>query len=434
MQLLEDLESGELENKYSPKQLHQINEYFSTLAKEGILPDEHKEEVELKKDTVDLMYGIDSAFQLTQNINEGIIIPAVCNSYLGYNIIQCGKISKAWKKTKQFVKKHKKAIIIGAVVVVVVVTVTVVVVMTSSAGTAAAAASAMGAAAKGAASESPDSTKSKSKNEPSPAPVAASPKEEPPTNAEMPIMKAAIDEQVTSFKEFLVEDKAAQQATASKEWDDLSFGEKTRELGAHLAHQAYDEVTELVQVVPQLCEEVKEIGSKFFPESFSIPNDESNKSPMENYEHLVATGHKMIDNAFSTDQSEFFTPEAKANDPMNHFAIGILPLPGPFNQIFSNSIQFKEAGKVLDRAGFTKAGRGLMKHGYREGSIFPKPIGSPAAINKQGQMILEEILDNPNNKIYQFKDGSLKIYAPNGRGASFRKDGTFKGFIEQQYE
>ena len=35
----------------------------------------------------------------------------------------------------------------------------------------------------------------------------------------------------------------------------------------------------------------------------------------------------------------------------------------------------------------------------REGSVFPKPIGTPKQINQQGQEILENILNHPNKKI-----------------------------------
>ena len=102
MQMLEDLESGELERKYSPMQLERVNEYLAILAKEGVLPDEFEEEMVLEEDIYDLMYGEDSAFQLThylENSRGYMIIPAVFNSYSGYDIIQCGKISKAWKKS-----------------------------------------------------------------------------------------------------------------------------------------------------------------------------------------------------------------------------------------------------------------------------------------------------------------------------------------------
>ncbi|CCB87742.1 unknown protein, partial (plasmid) [Simkania negevensis Z] len=149
VQMLDDLESGELERRYSPMQLERVNEYLAFLAKEGILPNEYEEEETLEEDTYDLMYGEDSAFQLVhylENSHEYMIIPAVINGYSGYNIIQCGKISKAWKKTKKFVKKHKKAIIIGAVVVVAVAVVAVAVVAVSSATVASAASAAAGAA------------------------------------------------------------------------------------------------------------------------------------------------------------------------------------------------------------------------------------------------------------------------------------------------
>ena len=98
MVMLEDLESGELERRYSPMQLERVNDYIATLAKEGILPNEFKEEYELEEDTYDLMYGDDSVFQLMcylENSHDYMIIPAVLNSYSGYNIVQCGKISHA---------------------------------------------------------------------------------------------------------------------------------------------------------------------------------------------------------------------------------------------------------------------------------------------------------------------------------------------------
>jgi len=385
MQMLEDLESGELERRYPPEQLERVNEYLATLAKEGILPDEFDEEAVLEEDVEDLMYGEDSVFELTrylENNNEYVIIPAVLNGYSGYNIVQCGKISKAWKKTKKFVKKHKKEIIIGAVIVVAVTVVAVAVVAASSASAASAAAGAAGAVA-GAGVGSSDSGHSDSKkpepNEEAPPPID--------TN-EAPMMKAAIDEHVASFKEFLVEDKAAHQATSPKGWDEMSFGEKAKEVGSGFAHQAYDEIAGLVKVVPQLCEEAKELGSRFLPDILIPPSNGEMGIPMENYENLVAKGHEVIDNVFSTDQARLFTAEAKVNDPMNNFAMGELPLPGNLSRVFSNTTKLIENGKALDRAGFTKAGRGLMKHGYREGSAFPKPVGNSKQINDHGQKVL----------------------------------------------
>lgn len=92
------------------------------------------------------------------------------------------------------------------------------------------------------------------------------------------------------------------------------------------------------------------------------------------------------------------------------------------------------AGKELDRAELTRAGRSLMKHGNREGSIFPKPAGNATELNERGQIILEQILHDPKSQVFTTPEGGIKIYAPDGRGAQFRKDGSFKGFIEQQHE
>ncbi len=398
MQMLEDLESGELERRYPPELLERVNEYLATIAKEGILPNEFEEKCELEEDTYDLIYGEDSAFQLTSylaNSNEYMIIPAVLNGYSGYNIVQCGKISESWKKTKKFCKKHKKAIIIGSVVVV---AATVVAVAAVAASSASAAMAVAGAATGSSGSGRSESKKSESKQET--LSVSANPKKASPidTNA-FPVMKAAIDEHATLFKEFLVEDKAFQQASSPKGWNEMSLGVKAKEVGSSFAHQAYDEIVDLVKVIPQLCEEVKELGSKFLPDNLTPSGNGEMGSPLENYENLVAKGHEAIDNVFSTDLAKLYSVEAKANDPMNNFAMGELPLPGNLSRVFSNTAKLIKNGKILDRAGFTKAGRGLMKHGYREGSVFPKPLGCSKQVNDRGQKVLESIVNHPERKI-----------------------------------
>ncbi|MEM8629054.1 MAG: hypothetical protein AAGF04_03155 [Chlamydiota bacterium] len=425
IQMLEDLESGELERRYSPMQLEKINDYIATLAKEGILPNEVEKECELEEDTYDLMYGEDSAFQLTrylENSHEYVIIPAVLNGYSSYDIIQCGKISKAWKKTKNFCKKHKKAIIIGVVVVVVATVVVVAVVAAAGAGT------------RSSDSGHSESKKSESKEKSPLASIAPKETLPPVDTSEAPVMKAALDEHVASFKEFLVEDKVAQQETGFEGWDEKSFGEKAREVGAGVAHEALDAITDLAKVVPQLCEEVKELGDRFLPESLKLPAVGEQLSSIENYENLVAKGHEAIDNVFSTDQAEFFTAEARANDPMNDFAIGMIPLPGGIPKVFSNTNNLIKAGNAIDRAGFTKVGRGLMKHGYREGSGFPKPVGNPAQINAQGQRMLESILNHPKRECILYDSSrmgkTVDIYAPNIGGARYSLEGEFIGFLE----
>ncbi len=83
--------------------------------------------------------------------------------------------------------------------------------------------------------------------------------------------------------------------------------------------------------------------------------------------------------------------------------------------------------------GLTKAGRALDKHGVRPNSPFPKATGSTAKKNIQGQFQLDDILTHPNS--VTIKDGiGFEIYAPDGRGAYFYNDGSFRGFIEAKYE
>ena len=160
---------------------------------------------------------------------------------------------KVWKHTKKFVKKHKKALIIGAVVVVAVT----VVVCVAAAASAAAASAAAGAA--GATSSSPDRE------------------------------------------------------------------EKARTVGSILAHETLDGISDLASIAPQLLEEIKDIGNRIAPEILSPPSY-GELTPLENYETLMAAGHEKIDETFSTDLAERYTPESKASK-NDKFTVGILPPP-----------------------------------------------------------------------------------------------------------
>ena len=55
-----------------------------------------------------------------------------------------------------------------------------------------------------------------------------------------------------------------------------------------------------------------------------------------------------------------------------------------------------KAGGAIDKGDLTKAGRALQKHGSRPGSVFPQATGNPAAMNQQGQTVLQEILSSPS--------------------------------------
>ncbi len=426
LDLLDEIESGKAEKKYRKKDLKRIDRFLIYLAKEGSLT--HSDTLALEKDIADLLKDEDNDMEYASVFESQdryfIISPEADLVLWGY------WFKKKGNKAKKFVKKHKKEIIIGAVIVVATAVIVVAVVGATSAGAAAAVGAATGAASSSG-SEKKKKSKSSQKEEFTVVPVEIT--------KEAPILKATIDEHVFSFKEFMSEDVVVQQSS-SQGWNDFSFAEKARELGAFFAHEACGEISELVSVVPQLCEEIKDIGSKFLPESPSLSNDGSSSgSPIGNYENLVANGHKVIDSAFSTDQSELFTTEAKANDLMNSFAIGIIPLPGMISRSGSINVKrFSNLGRAADRASFTKAGRGLTKHGYREGSVFPKPVGNPSQVNQHGQKVLDNILNHPEKKVIQYTHKLhgpvIDIEAPQLGGVRFNGDGTeMMGFLEPRW-
>jgi hypothetical protein len=92
------------------------------------------------------------------------------------------------------------------------------------------------------------------------------------------------------------------------------------------------------------------------------------------------------------------------------------------------------AAGAADRGGLTKAGRALQKHGSRPGSAFPKPRGSVATINRDAQVIVDGILDDPGSQSvvrhHALYGDILEIRAPDGRGLRYDKSGSFLGLLE----
>jgi tetratricopeptide (TPR) repeat protein len=299
MQMLDDLESGELERRYPPEQLERVNEYLATLAKEGILPNEFDEEADLEEDSYDLLYGEDSGFQLAcylESSSEYMIIPAVLSGYSGYNIVQCGKISKAWKKTKKFCKKHKKAIIIGAVVVIAVAAVAVAVVIVSSASAASAAAGVAGAAG---AVASGSGSGSSSSSKPEPRGSSSSTSSGPQTSSnETPIFKSAMEDQISSFKENLAHENFF--GPSSTNGQGLSLEETGRVVGPLFAHDSFNHFNDHLSSYPQLSQELQSMTSH---PDFPLPPGAS--------DNPVGFGHDEIDKRFASDYGAVFSNPAQ---------------------------------------------------------------------------------------------------------------------------
>jgi uncharacterized protein RhaS with RHS repeats len=90
-----------------------------------------------------------------------------------------------------------------------------------------------------------------------------------------------------------------------------------------------------------------------------------------------------------------------------------------------------KAGQALDKGNLTKAGRALQKHGSRAGSAFPPATGNPAAINQQGQQVLQDILSSQNQVIKPNRFGGRDIFdATTGRGVRYDASEDMMGFLE----
>lgn len=315
--LIEEVESGRAEERYKDKNIRRINRFLAYLAAEGSSSDS-EDALALASDVEDLL-GDDYEYAFAVNFLQAD--PTLCKNWFSSN----------WEKTKTFVKNHKKEILIGAAIVVGATIVVVAVLAASSTGAAAALAGAAGAAAEAKSSEKADI----------------------PTllehAGETEILKAAVREHIAEFKEFVAEDIVIQTTDVERE---PTFGEKARELGAYFAHETFEEIADLASLLPQLSQELNDLGDRVIP-------GERSSDPYENYHNLVAQGHKMIDGIFSTELSDIYSEEAKAQKPLNEYAIGELPPPGSFSRGLKTSKLRKavEAGKettvIAEELGFT---------------------------------------------------------------------------------
>ncbi|MCI0382769.1 MAG: tetratricopeptide repeat protein [Chlamydiae bacterium] len=275
LKLLDEIESGEAEEKYTPEELERITQFIVFLAREGLLPGEDAQELE--KDIMDLLYGEnDEENEFFYSFNyryDHAIIPIV------FKVIPCrGWLKKKLDKVKRFVKEHKKAIIIGTAIVVA----TAVVIGVAVAATAGAAA--VGTA--GAASSPDHDKKGKTKPEEKtsvPLPLVA-------TNnmQEAPMLKSLLDYETSTFKENLVSEQFFQP-------NQLSLQENGRALGSLFAHDAFTDLKNYITEYPPLSQEIQNIGLQ---NRYSMP---------------TGNGHQEIDRKFSTDYAHQFDPNKETN-------------------------------------------------------------------------------------------------------------------------
>jgi len=323
LDLMDEIEFGGLEERCSFEELENINRFLATLAIEGA----EDNNSDLRDDAVDLITAR-SGYQNAHLLDDQSYIIHPLVFYGDSNIILCKSF---WKKTKDFVKKHKKEIIIGAVIVVaVVVVVTVAVVATSAATASTAAAAAAGAAS---ACENKQEPQKEHNLEPEK-------EEEKPAIEQLPVSMSV--EQVNLLKQELHEHLEPIKELAIEEYES-SFRERAREFGAHLTHEALDSISDLASLGPQLQQELVDLSVRIFPESMIF---EDMRNPIGNYQASIARGHEKIDQIFSTNQAEYHTEEARAARGENITRCE-MPLPGNFSSAFKTaSAGGKHAGTL----------------------------------------------------------------------------------------
>ena len=91
---------------------------------------------------------------------------------------------------------------------------------------------------------------------------------------------------------------------------------------------------------------------------------------------------------------------------------------------------FSRAASQLDRNGLTKAGRALQKHSSRRGSAYRTSATKASDLNRAGQSIVDDIINNPGSTIKRAHHGGTDVVSPDGRGIGYNPDGTFRGFLE----
>jgi tetratricopeptide (TPR) repeat protein len=295
LHLLDEIESGELENRCTPEELERLKHFVAFLAKEGTLSDGSVESMSLDDDIEDLLDGENNIYKdaisfASPTEYQYLIVPAVLNGH-GEIVLCKSWIKKKWDQVKKFVKKHKKEIIIGAVVVV---AAAVVVVAVAAASSAAAGAAAGAAGAAGAAAGSSDSNHKSGENDQQASILA--PADIPPGMAaaqEAPMLKSTIDHQISSFKETIVQNQFFPPANPGEQ-QSLSWQEDGRALGSLFAHDSYNSLLNQLPYHSGLAQEVQDINSKY---SFPVPGRDQGS----------VIGHPEIDRKFSTDYSYLFS-------------------------------------------------------------------------------------------------------------------------------
>ena len=281
---------------------------------------------------------------------------AILGSYDKPQFMLCKSwIGKKWKKTKNFVKNHKKAVITATVVVV---AATIVIIATS--GAAAGPILAGGAAAAGSGTNEGSNASSPDNKEKYRTPVSKPGEVQFQEDHNSPILpktqdtayqdnyaennahkdpyipqKESIPKTSILMKETIVQQSEEIKAELSEIIPDEAFNiskkdehsfwvsvaEKARETGSHITHEVYDAVTEQLSLIPDIAGTF----SEKLPEAFQVSTP-FDKDPREVHQEMVEAGHEKIDEIFRTEQAGIYAAEGK--ETKEKLTTGMLPPPG----------------------------------------------------------------------------------------------------------
>lgn len=305
LRLFDKIESGELEKRCTAEELEEIAHLLVFLAKQGVLPDGSEESLSLDDDIKALLNEEDSLDEDpfcfdTFDEYQYMMIPAILNGQ-GEVVLCKSWIQKQIKHVKHFAKKHKKTLIIAAAVVVAATAVVVAVVATSSATAGAVAKAAGTAAAATAASSSTHSDKKDHKKESSPSSIPADIPSGIAATHEAPALKSIIDNQISSFKENLIQSQFFEPINSVTGQQGLSWEENGRALGSIFAHDSLSNLQHQIPYYPRLAQEVQEINSKY---TFPILEGSGDAS----------IGHSEIDRKFLTDYIRLYSNPSQEID------------------------------------------------------------------------------------------------------------------------
>lgn len=250
---LEDLENGTFDNDYSQEDWYTITHFLAFLSEQGIMPNATEDEKEeLKKDIQELLAPYKDAYVIKNSsykMNGYQILP--CILYSQGDVVLCKSwVSKQCHHIAKFFKKHKTAIIVGAVLVVAAVAVVATVAIAST--------TAATAAATAAAESCKHTQEERASNESAKQP-------EPSNKISDSNLEQSLDSQISDYKNVMLDNNLV----ISKPEDQGN----DRIIGSTLAHEALND----------------------------IPYDVKRQN-----EDLILQGHGKIDNAFSTDQTSFY--------------------------------------------------------------------------------------------------------------------------------